>query len=144
MTTLTLKLNPAIAAARRAAKAANPCPPITAATKTPPAPPRAPPARVPVSSILARMQDRWPKLFDPAAPVPLEIGIHKQIKAAGGFSGKELSRALKVWTGRRAYIEQVARSTLRHGIDGTTSYITPTQTDHAREQLAPLGKDANP
>ena len=144
-TTLTLTLNPAVAAARRAAKASNPCPPITPVPQTPPAPPSASPARVPVSSILARLQDRWPHLFDPADPKPLAIGIHKQIKAAGGFSGKELSRALKVWTGRRAYIKQVARSALRHGIDGTTTYITSAQTAHAREHLtSPLPKDANP
>ena len=143
--TPTLKLDPAVAAARKAARLAQAASGIPKPAQTPPAPPSASPARVPVSSILARLQDRWPHLFDPADPKPLAIGIHKQIKAAGGFSGKELSRAMKVWTSRRAYIEQVARSALRHGIDGTTTYITSAQTAHAREHLtSPLPKDANP
>ena len=43
--TLTLRLNPEVAAARKAAKAANPCPPITVALQTPstaPVPPTQP------------------------------------------------------------------------------------------------------
>jgi len=72
-------------------------------------------------------------LFDPDQPRPLKIGIHKDIRAAGGFSGKELSRAMKVWTKRSAYLLQIELGHHRFDLDGLPcGSITTAQQSHAK------------
>ena len=100
MTTLTLTLNPAIAAARRAARLASE--------------PAKPAATIPatVTSILADWQQRWPALFDPAAPVPLAIGINKTMHAAG-IPHSQLKRALSASGARAGHISRRWRRVVR-------------------------------
>jgi hypothetical protein len=67
---------------------------------------------------LAVCRERYPALFDPDHPLPLAIGIHKQLGPVLGV--KRAKRLLEWWCGEwRPYTDAVARGGKRYNLDGS-------------------------
>lgn len=141
----TLRLNPTVAAARAAKRkataditetlAAQPRPSCEAVGGVPNSGESQPQRRRTVSAIHADLRQRWPALFDPTAPKPLAIGIHKAMRGHG-LTNAEIKRGLTTWTKRPAYLQALLRQSLRYDLDGGTSYISAEQAAYAREKVA--------
>jgi sRNA-binding protein len=90
-----------------------------------------------ILAILADWWERWPAAF--AKPVPLALGITRQISAAfqGEAPRKLRGAALHRWTNQAAYLSAVARAEARRNLDGTEAGIPDDATrEHARNLLA--------
>lgn len=127
MTTFTL--DPAVVAARRAARL----------TSMPAPEPARPAATIPAtaSTILADWQRRWPALFNPIAPVPLAIGIRQQMHATG-IPHSQLKRGLSVWCSCRCYLRSLATGDARFGLDEVPAGgMTEAQQTRAKEMQPP-------
>jgi hypothetical protein len=79
-------------------------------------------------ALSAAIRDRWPDLFDRAAPKPLAIGIDRAIAAALGCRRQDLGGVLQWWTTRIAYHRAMAAGTVRYNLDGS--------------EAGPIGDDA--
>ena len=119
----TLQLDPAIAAARKAtrAQAATPArppkapPPAVAPRVTPPVPRLEPAPWVAAGEFL---RSTYP-VFDREAPVPLAIGIHRDIGAAHPDLSRNAIRGFLLrHTQRRAYRQGLTTGAPRFGLDG--------------------------
>jgi hypothetical protein len=74
--------------------------------------------RIAMRSLERRLVNEWPGLFDPVAPKPLAIGIHRAIKRATGVS-KTLARlVLDGWCRRPAYLAALVVDTPRYALSG--------------------------
>ncbi len=98
------------------------------------------PSRRTIAELFGILATTYPKLFDPAAPLPLAIGIHKKLRDRLDLTHSEIKRALTVWCQRELYQQTLIRSSLRHDLDGSTSYITPEQIAFAKSRLEQKGK----
>jgi hypothetical protein len=110
-------------AAKHQAAVAAYAPQAVAAVKPPKLPPPTP-AEAEAQRIawrvadLAHCRERWPVLFDPDHPLPLAIGIHKQLGPVLGI--KRAARLLEWWCRAwRPYGEAVARGGQRYNLDGS-------------------------
>jgi hypothetical protein len=87
---------------------------------------------------LAALRERFPLVFDPANPLPLALGIGKEVRAAASLSWSLCDNVLDHWTGRPAYIAAIAADgSRRHNLDGTESGAV---SDLHRERAAKLLK----
>lgn len=139
MTTLTL--DPAIAAARRAAKAASVVtqPPIAAPEPPAQAPaPSSPGKKAAKKLAMNALQDRlklmFPHLFATHPPPPLAIGIRDDIaRHLAPEEAKLLSDVLRRWCARPAYLKACAEPGA-HRVDlaGNLTPVEPEQVAYAR------------
>lgn len=145
----TLCLNPAVAAARRAAKAASAMP---APAAEPPTPTSASPATLPnkhgrlkaeLDALEAKLRRVWPHCFSTStnggsAPVPLAVGIRHDIaKHLSPDEQKLLPGVLHRWVKRKSYLKACVQSGAhRVGLDGTLTPISEKEVTYAREKLA--------
>ncbi len=69
-----------------------------------------------LARVEARLHELAPSLFNGAAPVPLAIGIHTKLVEllADEFDDTTISRFLRNWTGRPAYLAALTRGDCRH------------------------------
>lgn len=68
---------------------------------------------------LAVFAERFPACFTPGKPVPLAIGINKQICAALTISEQHCRAALARWTSRPSYLHALAAGGARFNLDGS-------------------------
>ncbi len=95
--------------------------------------------------LLAALQAAAPDLWNPRAPVPLAIGIHKQLYSIAEevrMSRRSLRRFLSEWTSssvyRRAMLEPEAK---RYNLDG--SEAEAVSEEHRVEARRRLGDDGS-
>ena len=88
--------------------------------------------------VLALLRARWPEAF--AAPVPLALGIIKEIRGGLGEThvpAMQLGRALHFWTSGPGYLAAVADGRPRRHLDGTEAGEPDEgHRQHARDTLA--------
>jgi sRNA-binding protein len=65
-----------------------------------------------------QLQARWPDLFDKDHPVPLAIGIDREIVLRTGFKPNRVHRFLAYWTHRKRYRWSLEHSEYRLDLDG--------------------------
>jgi ProP effector len=83
---------------------------------------------------LAQCRERFPALFDADHPVPLAIGIHKQMGKVIGL--KRAKRLMGWWTNWKPYIAAIAAGGVRYNLDGSEAGpVTEAQREHARSAL---------
>lgn len=58
-----------------------------------------------------------PQLFNKSFPLPLAIGIHKELAERTRFSPKEISILLAVWTRRSEYLFMMSNSEHRYDLE---------------------------
>lgn len=107
-----------------------------------------PPARRPAAkrsswspwmeATLADWRKRWPAAF--TKPVPLAVGISRQMKTALSAAGetmdsKTLGVTLHTWTMQGAYLHAVMRGEMRCHLDGSEADVPD---DEARQQAKKL------
>ena len=129
----TLHLHPAVAAARKAARAQAATP-----ARSPKTPPPAVAGIEPTPWVAAGefLRSTYP-VFDREAPVPLAIGIHRDIAAAHpDLSRNAMWAFLKQHVGRRAYLQGLTNGAPRYGLDAIPrGDVTAKQAATALEQL---------
>lgn len=81
-----------------------------------------PKAKPSFAEIAELLQEAYPEAFT-TPPKPLQIGIHKIIRAAKpasleGLANATISNAISRWVRRDAYLEAVASRKPRHDLDG--------------------------
>src|ERR1700751_3876871 len=79
-----------------------------------------------MATILADWRARWPAVF--TRPVPLAVGISRDMEAALRAEGKFLDRKsmgimLHNWTMQHAYLQAVARGEIRRNLDGSEAGV---------------------
>jgi ProQ/FINO family len=83
---------------------------------------------------LAHLRERFGALFDPEHPLPLALGIHKQVGKVIGL--KRAKRLMEWWVRWGLYIQAVAASGVRYNLDGSVAGpVTEAQQAHARAIL---------
>ena len=93
-------------------------------------------------ALLGRLQQRYPGLWEPGSPVPLAVGIHRQLYPvidAFGVSRKTLRRFLSWWTTAPAYhLALTLPGATRYNLDGSPAGgVSACQSDAARRRLPP-------
>lgn len=90
--------------------------------------------------IRALMHERYPAAFGPrgTAPLPLKVGISKDLEAVGAEIGeRELRIFLAAWTGRPEYLGAILAGGPRYDLAGTpVGEVTPAEQAAAAERLA--------
>jgi sRNA-binding protein len=86
------------------------------------------------------LQADHPKVFSWNDPVPLAIGIHRDIKLAyPGVSKKTLNRCMAFWVRQKSYVRKIAESkpgAKRYLLDGRECGIISTvERKYAKEML---------
>ncbi len=128
MATLSLKKKQPAPAPKKAAKK-QPTPP------KPKGPSYTPP--VPVQPIFDALSAWMPELFNQASPVPLEVGISKQLKALNPPElGRSFNSAIDLWCSRQEYLLACAHGEYRIGLNGRKSELTQRHREFAAERLA--------
>lgn len=84
----------------------------------------------------ARLAVDYPFLFHKDAPLPLKLGIAKDIAARYGATRRVVEKMLNWWCGRRAYLYALAEGAARHGFDGPDGTVTRDQSELARAYFA--------
>ncbi len=82
---------------------------------------------------LARIRELAPAVFDLEAPLPLKIGIHRDLVALG-IPAAAVRDALQWWAGQPAYRRAVAAGGSRYGLDGAEAGVVTE--DQQRIELA--------
>jgi hypothetical protein len=84
---------------------------------------------------LALCREQFPRLFDPDHPVPLAVGIHRELAPRVGF--KRAQRLMAWWTAQPAYVAAIAAGGNRYRLDGSIAgEITRVQRGMARGAVA--------
>jgi sRNA-binding protein len=88
--------------------------------------------------VVAAFGERWPLCFPHERPfVPLKVGIHADIIAAGGFTEADVKRGLAWYVHRSRYISAVIKGGGRIDLDGNiVGQITEAEREHAAQLLA--------
>ena len=74
------------------------------------------------SKIMMGLRRRYPDVFNLDNPLPLAIGIEKEIKAAcPELIVKSLKMAIAIWSKREKYLLAIIKGTHRHHLDGSVS-----------------------
>jgi sRNA-binding protein len=86
----------------------------------------------------------YPEVFNPNKPKILALQIDKEIrKAHSDLIVKSIKHALRLWTGRRTYLERFSRDTYRYHLDGSVAQeITVTDKEYAKTKLIEKHKRA--
>jgi len=80
-----------------------------------------------------RLISEYGAVFDPAAPKPLAIGIHRDVVRATGATGVIVRLVLGAWTSRPAYLAALVAGAARFGLDGSVAgAVTEEQAAIAR------------
>jgi ProP effector len=88
--------------------------------------------------VVAAFAERWPLCFSHERPfVPLKVGIHADIIAAGGFDEADVRRGLAWYVHRSRYISAVIKGGDRIDLDGNVvGRITEAEREDAAERMA--------
>jgi len=91
-----------------------------------------------IAAILEDWRRRWPAAF--TRPVPLAVGISRQIKTALQAEGKAIERnaigiVIHRWTMQSAYLRAMAQGAVRRNLDGSEAGIPD---DAARQDAQKL------
>ncbi len=99
--------------------------------------PRSSAATDPATVARAWFMGKWPLLFNPIAPVPLAIGIRRDLLKARGESVSDsgVRRALKSWCNQPMYLERIACGGYRYGPTGPAGKVTDKQRKRATRTL---------
>lgn len=101
----------------------------------------APPRRTPSDEeLLVELQALAPELWNPDAPVPLAIGIHRQLYPLAErlqMSRRGLRKFLSRWTASEGYRQALAETgARRYDLDGSPAgEVSEEHRDEARQQL---------
>lgn len=92
--------------------------------------------------LLAELQALAPELWDPDDPVPLAIGIHRQLYPLAErlqMSRRALRKFLSRWTSSEAYQRALAEpGACRYNLDGSPAgEVSEQHRNEARQQAAP-------
>lgn len=83
---------------------------------------------------LATLQQDYPLLFNPAAPLPLALNVGVDIRARLGLSVAQSNRLMKHWVWRDPYLRAIVAGGPRYNLDGSEcGSITEAQQAVARE-----------
>ncbi|MCX7123814.1 MAG: ProQ/FinO family protein [Gammaproteobacteria bacterium] len=90
-----------------------------------------------INEIIQQLEAQYPQVFNSEKPLPLAIGIQKQIRSLHPqFSSALLGAALFIWTGRKNYLEAVIAGKKRHNLDGTVAAaITKAEKEYSKGKL---------
>lgn len=100
--------------------------------------PRMPPEPSAAKGAREWLLSSWPVLFNPLSPVPLAIGIRRDLLKIrpDRVSDRGVRRALRWWCSSPAYLDALARGGRRYGLTGPTEMVTGEQRDRAARQLS--------
>jgi len=92
------------------------------------------------AGLLQELRAIAPELWDPAAPAPLAVGVHKQMYPLIeriGISRRFLRDFLRSWTRSDAYRQALIESgAWRYNVDGSAAApVSPSEAEQAREQV---------
>lgn len=92
------------------------------------------------AGLLRELRAIAPELWDPAAPAPLAVGVHKQMYPLIeriGISRRFLRDFLRSWTRSDAYrLALVEPGAWRYNVDGSAAApVSPSEAEQAREQV---------
>ncbi len=90
-----------------------------------------------INEIIQQLETQYPQVFNSEKPLPLAIGIQKQIRSIHPqFSSALLGAGLFIWTGRKNYLEAVIAGKKRHNLDGTVAAaITKSEKEYSKGKL---------
>lgn len=90
-----------------------------------------------INEIIQQLETQYPQVFNSEKPLPLVIGIQKQIRSMHPqFSSALLGASLYIWTGRKSYLEAVIAGKKRHNLDGTiAATITTSEKEYSKGKL---------
>lgn len=75
-----------------------------------------------VSALFRHLAAKWPAAFNPDAPKPLKVGIHREIRACDhGLIEAELKRALRAYAKTDKYLASMQAGMVRIDLDGNPS-----------------------
>ena len=87
--------------------------------------------------MIAELATAYPKAISPKDPVPLAIGIHKQVDPK--FPLSKVRKAMRRYTSKRQYLVALTRpGAVRYNLNG--SIAGPVSADHVEKALATLKK----
>ena len=91
--------------------------------------------------MIAELAKKYPKAITPSNPVPLAIGIHKQVDPK--FPLSKVRKAIRRYTSKQKYIVALTRpGAIRYNLDG--SIAGPVSGDHQMKAMATLEKRQKP
>lgn len=70
------------------------------------------------SEALRLIRERWPEAFRVAAPRPLKVGIHNEMKQTGEFPLSTIKKALKLFTQQDRYLSSIKEGRNRVDLNG--------------------------
>ena len=80
---------------------------------------------------IAELCNQFPAVFNKQFPLPLAIGVHKELEKLTSFTPAEINVILKVWTLRWEYICMAASVGKRYDLDGNqVGYIDEGPLKH--------------
>ncbi len=90
-----------------------------------------------INEIIQQLEAQYPQIFNSEKPLPLAIGIQKQIRIMHPqFSSALLGASLFIWTGRKNYLEAVIAGKKRHNLDGSVAAsITKSEKEYSKGRL---------
>ncbi len=89
-------------------------------------------------SLWVALAGHWPRLFNPHRPVPLALGIDRELAALlrPSMNRKRIRRFRACWCGRTAYLRALAAPrAVRHGLRGPVGPVAPEHRVHAMKRL---------
>jgi sRNA-binding protein len=99
------------------------------------------------SRLLTLLRQVFPETF-PTPPVPLAVGIRRQIVEVAcddQFRWEDVAAVLRLWTRRQDYIAAVAHGEPRRNFDGSIAgEPKEPHRQHAMKQLAAIAPEAKP
>lgn len=70
---------------------------------------------------IGQLEKLFPATFNKEFPLPLVIGVHKQIQAVTGWSKWQLHAVMCIWTARMEYTMMACSTGKRHDLNGNIS-----------------------
>lgn len=98
------------------------------------------PVDSPLCAFFRDLQARQPTLWDPSRPLPLAVGMHRQLFPIGEarqLSRSDVRRFLQKWTSSRSYLAALAEPEARRfNLDGSPAgQVSPRDRERAERRL---------
>lgn len=94
---------------------------------------------------LAILRAAYPEIFNKKTPVPLKIGIHKNIEEELQLSPQLVSQALIPWTRHRKYLYALSQGGIRYDLRGRPAgYVSRGDAEGARKRLVHVWSNRQP
>jgi len=103
-------------------------------------PPRPVPEPDPAKAARTWFMQAYPLLFNPLRPVPLSIGIRRDLLKLRPkpITDRSVRYALRSWCRSPAYLDALARGGHRYNLQGPAGKVTDEQRERAAETLRKL------